>query len=68
MIVRKQNIFYGLFGTHHSCYVRPGYFVQHRTISYNFGPSLNNYISILAPQCLKKKQYCFIEQITYKKC
>lgn len=44
MIVREQNIFYGLFGTYHCtyhcCYGHLGYFVHHVTISYNFGPSL----------------------------
>lgn len=40
MIVREQNIFYGLFGTYHRCYEHLGYFVHHMTISYNFGPSL----------------------------
>lgn len=44
MIVREQNISYGLFGTYHRtchcCYEHLGYFVHHVTISYNFGPSL----------------------------
>lgn len=33
MIVREQNIFYGLFGTYHSCYEHLGYFVHHMSIS-----------------------------------
>lgn len=40
MIVREQNIFYGLFGTYQHCYEHLRYFVHHMTISYKFGPSL----------------------------
>lgn len=36
------------------CYKRSNYFVHHTTVSYNFGPSLNNYINKSAPRCLKR--------------
>ena len=36
------------------CYKRSNYFVHHTTVSYNFGPSLNNYINKSALRCLKR--------------
>lgn len=65
MIVGEQNLFYGLFGTYHSCYEHPGYFVHHTTISYNFGPSLFIYLyKHLIMEVPKKRQYCLSKSKT----
>lgn len=40
------------------CYEFQNHFVHLATLSYKFGPSLNNYINNLSTDVLERKQYC----------
>lgn len=55
MIVQEKK---GYLAHNTLCYEFRNYFVHLTTLSYKFGPSLNNYINNLSTEVLERKQYC----------